>query len=211
MCGTPDAPGELDDIECLANTVRLDRGTDDLADLDGLRRWLDNHGRRPDTPVDAADLAVVTRLRSAVRDLIAATTDGTEPTAALAELDELARTSDLRVRFADDGPEHRSDAEGVAGVVGDLIGVVATAMEDGSWSRLKLCRADTCRWAYFDHSRNRSGRWCSMDECGNRTKARNYRRRHGSSPRQGRADPGSATAGRLAGPDSSRMLGSEER
>jgi predicted RNA-binding Zn ribbon-like protein len=48
-------------------------------------------------------------------------------------------------------------------------------MLDGSWSRLKACRQ--CGWAFYDYSRNRSGSWCSMQLCGNRTKTRAYRRR----------------------------------
>ena len=59
-----------------------------------------------------------------------------------------------------------------------LVAIVAAAMADGSWSRLKACQADRCGWAFYDHARNRSRRWCSMAVCGNRTKARAYRRRH---------------------------------
>lgn len=177
MCGEPDAPGALDDVECLVNTLRIDTGRDELGDADDLARWLGAHGRRPPGHPDADDVALVVELRRVLRDLLAATTDGTDAASSLAELDRLAAATGLRVRFDAEGPQHRADAEGVAGVVGDLIGAVATAMEDGSWTRLKLCWADTCRWAFYDHSRNRSGRWCSMDECGNRAKARSYRRR----------------------------------
>ncbi|MGH3007295.1 MAG: CGNR zinc finger domain-containing protein, partial [Gaiellaceae bacterium] len=44
--------------------------------------------------------------------------------------------------------------------------------------RLKACRAEDCRWAFYDRARNRSRHWCSMAVCGNRTKARTFRRRH---------------------------------
>lgn len=47
-----------------------------------------------------------------------------------------------------------------------------------TWPRLKACREDTCRWAFYDHSKNRSGHWCSMEVCGARHKARQYRARH---------------------------------
>ena len=33
-------------------------------------------------------------------------------------------------------------------------------------------------WAFYDHSRNRSGTWCEMGKCGNRAKARRWRERH---------------------------------
>jgi predicted RNA-binding Zn ribbon-like protein len=48
-------------------------------------------------------------------------------------------------------------------------------MGDGTWRRLKACHAETCRWVYYDRSRNESRRWCSMEICGNRSKARSYR------------------------------------
>jgi predicted RNA-binding Zn ribbon-like protein len=50
-------------------------------------------------------------------------------------------------------------------------------MEADTWSRLKACRDDTCKWAFYDHSKNRSGHWCSMEVCGSRHKARQYRER----------------------------------
>ena len=43
---------------------------------------------------------------------------------------------------------------------------------------VKACPADDCRWAFYDRSRNRSGTWCDMSDCGNRAKARAYRKRH---------------------------------
>ncbi len=55
--------------------------------------------------------------------------------------------------------------------------IVVRAMADGSWSRIKACRNDTCRWLFYDQSRNRSGTWCTMAICGSRMKARAYRAR----------------------------------
>ncbi len=46
---------------------------------------------------------------------------------------------------------------------------------DGTWQRVKACDADDCLEAFYDQSRNRSGRWCDMSLCGNRTKVRAYR------------------------------------
>ena len=41
-------------------------------------------------------------------------------------------------------------------------------------ARLKVCPLDDggCGWLFLDHSRNGSRRWCSMDDCGARAKAR---------------------------------------
>lgn len=41
-------------------------------------------------------------------------------------------------------------------------------------ARVKICRGDNCGWIFLDMSKNRSRRWCSMQECGNRAKARRH-------------------------------------
>jgi predicted RNA-binding Zn ribbon-like protein len=71
-------------------------------------------------------------------------------------------------------------AGGVDGFVGRLLAAVTATMADGSFSRLKACRNETCRWLFHDHSRNRSGTWCSMAGCGSRMKSRAYRARQRS-------------------------------
>ncbi|MDQ5834857.1 MAG: CGNR zinc finger domain-containing protein, partial [Actinomycetota bacterium] len=50
-------------------------------------------------------------------------------------------------------------------------------VENGQWERLKACPRETCFWAFYDRSKNRSGRWCRMEECGNIEKARAFRER----------------------------------
>lgn len=49
----------------------------------------------------------------------------------------------------------------------------------GDPSRIRQCADDRgCGWLFLDRSRNRSRRWCSMEDCGNRAKAgRHFRRR----------------------------------
>jgi len=47
-------------------------------------------------------------------------------------------------------------------------------------ARLRECAAERCGKLYLDHTKNASRRWCDMDTCGNRAKARRHqaRRRH---------------------------------
>ncbi len=40
--------------------------------------------------------------------------------------------------------------------------------------RVKECATDNCNWLFLDASKNRSRRWCDMNECGNRAKARRH-------------------------------------
>jgi predicted RNA-binding Zn ribbon-like protein len=45
-------------------------------------------------------------------------------------------------------------------------------------ARLGQCAGQDCGWLFLDTSRNHSRRWCEMQHCGNRVKARrHYRRR----------------------------------
>jgi predicted RNA-binding Zn ribbon-like protein len=44
--------------------------------------------------------------------------------------------------------------------------------------RVRECAGSGCTWLFLDRSRNRARRWCSMETCGNRAKAkRHYHRR----------------------------------
>jgi predicted RNA-binding Zn ribbon-like protein len=43
--------------------------------------------------------------------------------------------------------------------------------------RIHQCKSATCRWLFLDMSRNHSRRWCDMQLCGNRMKARRFQRR----------------------------------
>ena len=56
--------------------------------------------------------------------------------------------------------------------------VVRSAAEmlvSGELDRVRECAAHDCGWLFFDESRNRSRRWCSMQTCGNRAKVDRFR------------------------------------
>ncbi len=46
--------------------------------------------------------------------------------------------------------------------------------------RVGQCAGESCGWLFLDTSRNRRRRWCEMQHCGNRAKARRYYRRRQS-------------------------------
>ena len=86
--------------------------------------------------------------------------------------------AELAVHFGEDATVHlQPGSDGLAGALAALLVPIAKASGDGTWQRVKACRADDCRWAFYDRSRNHSGTWCDMAVCGNRTKVRAYRRR----------------------------------
>lgn len=167
----------LELVRDFVNTADLERGHDVLGDAAGLQRWLTGHrlaerGRKA-TERDAATARAV---REALRELLRsnnalpADRDGATRT-----LDTAVRDAGLSIRFVDGGV---AIVPSRSGWLGPLLSAVAGSMSDGSWSRLKACRSDSCRWAFIDTARNRSRQWCDMAVCGNRAKARTFREKH---------------------------------
>ncbi|MFG1794788.1 CGNR zinc finger domain-containing protein [Nocardia sp. NPDC049149] len=125
-------------------------------------------------------------LREGLRALLAANNadpvtsprpDGLDPTAHI-QLAALTATLPLTLDVTSTPPRlvpHSPDPLDRA--LSTLLADVATAVADGSWPRLKACREPSCRWAFYDSSRNHARTWCSMDVCGNRVKVRAAQRR----------------------------------
>ena len=164
----------LELIRDFVNSADLERGEDELADAEGLRQWLAAH--RLPAEDRHASAATAREVREALRELLRANNSvDVDRDAATATLDAAARSAGLTLRFVDGGVAFLPSR---SGWLGPLLAAVATSMSDGTWSRLKACRSDSCRWAFIDTARNRSRQWCDMAVCGNREKARTFRQRH---------------------------------
>ena len=179
MAERPPAPGRLAIAQAFLNTNDLESHTDELATPEQLDSWLCEHELCVPGELTADDVAWTISVREALRDLLEAhhSTPPREP--ATGVLEKAAEEGKLVTRFSADGTSSLQAASpGLAGALGEILGIVYTAMADGTWYRLKVCQRDSCRWAFYDHSRNRSSSWCSMASCGNKEKAATYRRRH---------------------------------
>jgi predicted RNA-binding Zn ribbon-like protein len=62
-----------------------------------------------------------------------------------------------------------------------LAAAAVDLLRSGPLERLKAC--EDCPWLFLDTSRNHSRRWCSMDDCGSRSKMRSYRARRATAGR----------------------------
>ena len=175
------APGRLELVRRFVNTQDVEDGIEELATPAAARAWLREHGL-PDVPrLDASRMERLIGLRETLRRLLLANNGETQVNPALERLRAEAARVPLQVRFDNEGQSALvPGGAGIDAVIGELIGIVHEAMADGTWRRLKVCRSETCEWAFYDRSRNRSGTWCSMAVCGNREKARSYRHRHGA-------------------------------
>jgi predicted RNA-binding Zn ribbon-like protein len=176
---TQAAPGQLEHVRAFVNTYDVEDGTDELENPEALGRWLRDRGLLRGGRPTRADLAYARRLREAIRALLLESNGLSVRKEAALTLNRAARKAGLSLVFDPAGTARLElAAKGVDGALGRLLAIVAAATADGTWSRLKACRADDCQWAFYDRARNRSRRWCSMAVCGNRTKARAYRERH---------------------------------
>jgi predicted RNA-binding Zn ribbon-like protein len=175
-----EAPGELALVRAFVNTRDIDHGKEELGDPAALAAWLSARGLLDEgTEASTGDVRRATWLREALRELLLSNNDGRPvPADAARVLDDVAARARLRLRVGADGSARlEAEGRGVDGALGRLLVIVYRSMETGTWSRLKACREDTCKWAFYDHSKNRSGHWCSMEVCGSRHKARQYRER----------------------------------
>jgi len=174
-----DATGVLGLVQAYVNTVDLQDGPEELSDPNTLGAWLVAHQLlEPGQTLTEGDLKHAIAVREAVRGLIGANSGGKVYPLDVAILNEAATASRLRARFGADGKARlEPEAGGVAGAMGRLVAAVFAAMAEEDWGRLKLCDSQTCRWAFYDSSRNHSSRWCTMASCGNRQKARRFRER----------------------------------
>jgi predicted RNA-binding Zn ribbon-like protein len=178
------APGRLELVRRFVNTRDIEANRDALATTIGLATWLRGSGLLDaDTqpPVGAADRTHAVEVREALRALLLANHDDRPaPAEAVRVLNSALRRAALSPSFsaAAAGKWTTEPATGgVDGALGRLLGVVIETMADGTWPRLKVCMNDDCQWAFYDKSRARSGKWCSMGVCGNRAKQRAWRSR----------------------------------
>lgn len=171
------APGPLRLVQRFVNTNDLETGPDLLPDAAALRAWFAEAGLG-DVAVDAEDHARAIALREAIRELVCAHAGLPHDPAAGEIVNEAGRRAGLRPVLADPATRFEPAAGGADGALGRIVAAIHASIAAGTWERLKACERDICRWAFYDHSKNRSGHWCSMAVCGQREKNRRaYRRR----------------------------------
>jgi predicted RNA-binding Zn ribbon-like protein len=173
------APGPLRLVQLFVNTNDLETGPDLLPDAAALGTWQHERGLLDaGAPVTAEDHARAIELREAIRGLVSAHAGLPHDPRAADIVNAAGERAGLRPVLDDPATRFEPTASGVDGALGRIVAAIHAATVDGTWPRLKACERDVCRWAFYDHSKNRSGHWCSMAVCGQREKNRRaYRRR----------------------------------
>jgi predicted RNA-binding Zn ribbon-like protein len=173
------APEPLYLVQRFVNSVDLETGEDELETPEALRDWFAGRGlmERGDA-VTAADLRRALDVREGLRAVLLQNNGLPLDEERVERLDRAVGRASVRVRFTPgQNPELIATCAGVDGAIARLMAIVAAAVEHGRWERLKACPREECEWAFYDRSKNSSGRWCSMESCGNIEKARAFRAR----------------------------------
>ena len=173
------APGSLRLVQLFVNTNDLETGPDLLPDAAALHAWLVERGLlNAAEPVTDDDHARAIELREAIRELVSAHAGLPHDAFAAQMVNDAGLRAGLRPVLDDPATRFEPSSGGVDGALGRIVAAIHASIAEGTWERLKACERDVCRWAFYDHSKNRSGHWCSMAVCGQREKNRRaYRRR----------------------------------
>jgi predicted RNA-binding Zn ribbon-like protein len=169
----------LETVREFVNTVHYEQGAveEQLDSPAALAGFLAEHdlGR---VDVKPADLRRALEVREALRNVMGANNGEQLDPASVDLLNRAAARAKVVAAF-DDNASWRIEpvSNGVDRALGQMLATVFRSMSDGSWERMKACGNPDCRWAFYDGSKNRSGRWCEMASCGNRMKARAFRER----------------------------------
>jgi|SRR5579863_4296952 len=121
------------------------------------------------------DLAVLRRVRAGLLASLR-TRDFEDDSDAVASLGNLEVT--LEAGFGPDGIVHfKPKGRGWKLLLGPVALEMRRAQDADLWARLKTCKNDRCRAAFYDRSRNNSGVWHDVRTCGNAANLRASRER----------------------------------
>jgi predicted RNA-binding Zn ribbon-like protein len=121
-------------------------------------------------------------LREAIHELFTAHATGAPvPRRALDQLNHHLAEALLHARIKEQGGAFDWTWEGAPGALDQMLWPVvrstAELLISDDLARVRVCAGEHCGWLFIDTSKNRTRRWCSMSDCGNRAKVRRFRAR----------------------------------
>jgi predicted RNA-binding Zn ribbon-like protein len=167
------APGGLELVRRFVNTADLPSGPDELDSLDKARAWCLSYGLAP--PKNQLHLQLLRDFRETLRDLLFANNGEGDAPAAWERVRPFLASTRLSLAVSPERGLELSPED--KGPIASLLGIVYESQLLGTWNRLRACRKLSCRFAYYDRTKNASRAWCSMATCGNQAKAQRRRQR----------------------------------
>jgi predicted RNA-binding Zn ribbon-like protein len=127
----------------------------------------------------AADLASAVGVRDLLRSIFTGVANGRPLrdrdiaglNSALAQTPALLR---VRAHAGAVGTQWGSAEEGLPKVLFPVLADAANLLASDRLARIRECSSAECTMLFVDESRNSSRRWCDMNSCGNRMKARRH-------------------------------------
>ena len=167
------APGNLDLVRQFVNTAELPNGPDELASVEKASAWCLSYGLS--AVRDETHLVLLRDFRETLRELLFANNGEGDASGAWERMRPfLAQT---RLNLAVNPPHGLELRPEDKGPIASLLAIVYESELLRTWPRLRACRKASCRFAYYDHTKNASRAWCSMATCGNQAKAQRRRER----------------------------------
>jgi predicted RNA-binding Zn ribbon-like protein len=158
------------------NTNDVQATEDRLRGPTETRSWLAAEGFEAGE-LDHDDWVATISFREGVRAAAAANNGYGVDADAVAALRGAVDRLGFTVRVGTDAGLEVASTSPAGRALSPLVGALMAAQADGSWARVKACARDSCRWLFYDTTRNRSRTWCTNSTCGSREKAkRAYRR-----------------------------------
>lgn len=172
------APGRLALVQAFVNTNDREGREDRFDTLHGLWMWLEGASLPfDDSEIGESERAQAIELREGIRGLARLHSGQDREAPHPGELEGAIGRLDLTASYVG-GQIALTGRTPVGIVLAPIVDAMRSAMDNLTWSRLKVCERDKCQWLFYDHSRNRTAHWCTTDLCGSREKARRaYARR----------------------------------
>ncbi len=161
----------------LVNTQWNERGSrmDLLAMEGGVAQWLSEHGLQQ--PRDSSTTqATLIEARTALRQCLEADDGDDSAREALNQVLEYGR---IVPRLGSEGPGERVEVDEVQYPAWVAARNYLELRNKWSRKRIRACAHPDCILYFLDATRSGTRRWCDMQTCGNRAKAKRHYNRHG--------------------------------
>jgi predicted RNA-binding Zn ribbon-like protein len=169
-------PQALEPLIGFVNTNEPQTSEDQLRGPEETRSWLLANGFEVGQ-LGHGDWEAMIAFREGVRAAAAANNGYGIDADAVAALRQAIERLGFTVRVGTHANLEVASTTPAGRALAPMVDALMAAQADGSWARVKACARDSCRWLFYDTTRNRSRTWCTSTTCGSREKAkRAYRR-----------------------------------
>jgi predicted RNA-binding Zn ribbon-like protein len=181
----------LDFVNTVGYRADASKKTDHLERAEDVRRWADQYelpelaAFRTGPRLTPAALRHVRDVRERLFAVFHALANG-QPTPAdtLLQIGNALHECQARQRLSVDRAEvrwvWRANARATDYLLHPVLSASIDLLTSPSRDAIRQCEDEHCGWLFLDRSNARKRRWCSMADCGNRNKVRNFYRREAS-------------------------------